>query len=163
MSKITFPTLAGLLVVGLTGLSMPQSGPSPWVVRSGVASPDEAVAIQYTITLTEPYLRLAEPQQMVRLVSVATCIKGGEVLLVQQDSVKGIAMDESSSVTLVLGPVNLGYVETFAAQALGLPAIEPTEEESPRYEMSVSPASGKTWADVASQEDLVVDVAIAQD
>lgn len=136
--------------------------PSTWVQVSGTEYPDDDVGIQYSVMLTETYLRVAEPQQAVRLLSVSTCLKSGEVLLRQHATVKGLGVSDSDPHSIVLGPVNLGVVETFAAQALGLPEIEAGNEETPRYEMLVSPANGKTWGDVAARADLLVTVSVAK-
>ena len=152
--------LGGVVLIGWGAAS--QVRPAPWVSLSATAYPDEDVAIQYTLVFTEPYLRLAEPQQAVRLLSIATCMKSGQVLLRSQGEVAGLSVTSSDPHTIVLGPVNLGVVETFAAQALGLPEIEPGDEESPRYELAVSPAGGKSWGDVTTRDDVVVTVSVQE-
>ena len=127
---------------------------SPWVQLAGFVSPDEDVALRYSIALTEPYLRIQDPSQVVRMLSVSTAVTVGQIMLKRESLLKGVDVESADPIEIDLS-VNVADVELFAGAILGI-AVEPSDPEYRSYDMVITPAGAKSWGDVSSKADLVV-------
>lgn len=140
----------------------PAVGGASWVSKPGVVLPEgpDGLMLSYTAVLSEAYTRVAAPESAVRLLALSVNVKTSEIVLQHVMHTPMVALSSSEPATLLMGEVNLSNVFTFAQTALGQLENIPAPVYSAQYEMTFSPATGLTWGDVTTADQIVVAVQV---